>query len=52
MVIFVYDLIILMFFVYTPTSDKIVLGRCWWELSGFSHAVIEFIALLGYCTAL
>jgi len=40
-----------MFFVYTSrTSDKIVLGRCWWAISGFSRAVVEFIALLGCCT--
>jgi len=52
MVIFVYDLIILMFFIYMSTSDKIVLGRCWCKISGFSRTVVEFVALLGYCTAL
>jgi len=52
MVIFGYDLIMSVFFVYTPTSEKIVLGRCWWEISGFSRAVVEFVALLGCCTAL
>ena len=52
MVIFVSDLIILMFFVYTSTSDKILLGRCWCKISVLSRAVVDFVALLGYCTAL
>lgn len=52
MVIFVCNLIIFMIFVYTSTSDKIMLGRCWCKISGFNRAVVEFVALLGYCTAL
>lgn len=47
MVIFGYHLIILMFFVYSSTSNKIVLDRSWCEISGFSRAVAEVVARLG-----